>query len=81
MTAVRKGKISSQGYTEAQKKLLENCGAESWFVDVCAKAQYLFPEAHEMCYAKTLLRIIWFALYGSEKIKDLIIQSAENMLQ
>lgn len=81
MTAVRKGKISSRGYSESQKKLLENCGAESWFVDVCAKTQYLFPEAHEMCYAKTMLRIIWLALYGSEKIKDLIIQSAENMLQ
>lgn len=76
MTDVRKGKIFSRGYTNEQYKMLDDCDAEYWFIEACEKIQYLFPEAHEVCFSVSMLRLLWLALNGSAAAKGAIIKYA-----
>ena len=76
MTDVRKGKIFSRGYTNEQYKMLDDCDAEYWFIEACEKIQYLFPEAHEVCFSVSMLRLLWLALNGSAATKGTIIKYA-----
>ena len=76
MTDVRKGKICSRGYTNEQYKMLDDCDAEYWFIEACEKIQYLFPEAHEVCFSVSMLRLLWLALNGSAATKGTIIKYA-----
>ena len=76
MTDVRKGKIFSRGYTKEHYKMLDDCNAEYWFIEACEKIQYLFPEAHEVCFSVSMLRLLWLALNGSAATKGTIIKYA-----
>ena len=76
MTDVRKGKIFSRGYTNEHYKMLDDCDAEYWFIEACEKIQYLFPEAHEVCFSLSMLRLLWLALNGSAAAKGTIIKYA-----
>ena len=66
MECVRLGRIARLGYSEPQRELLQKCGAEDWFVQVCEKIQYLFPECHSAEYAVSLVRLVWYALHYPE---------------
>lgn len=66
MECIRLGRIARLGYSEPQRELLQKCGAEDWFVQVCEKIQYLFPECHSAEYAVSLVRLVWYALHYPE---------------
>ena len=66
MEYVRRGKAARTGYSEAQKELLQTCGAEDWFVQACEKICYLFPEGHSAEFALSLVRLVWYALHHPE---------------
>ena len=76
MTDVRKGRICSRGYAKEHYKMLDDCDAEYWFIEACEKIQYLFPEAHEVCFSVSMLRLLWLALNGSAATKGTIIKYA-----
>lgn len=49
--------------TTSQTELLQKYQVEDWFVQVCQKIQYLFPEGHSAEYAVSLVRLVWYVLH------------------
>lgn len=49
--------------TTFQMELLQKYQVEDWFVQVCRKIQYLFPESHSAEYAVFLVRLVWYVLH------------------
>lgn len=60
MTYVRRGHAARKGFSDAQMEMLHRCGAEEWFISVCQKVGYLFPEAHSLPFAMGLVQLIWY---------------------
>ena len=62
-------------------KLLKRCEAEEWFITVCQKVQYLFPESHSIAYAILMIRLVWYVLHYPDVTDSLMIETAMELLQ
>ena len=81
MNVVRRGKIKGRGFTEIELTLLKRCEAEEWFVSVCQKVEYLFPESHSIAYAILMIRLVWYVLHYPDVTASLMIETAMQLLQ
>lgn len=81
MNRVRKGKIKGRGFTETDLTLLKSCEAEEWFISVCQKVEYLFPESHSIAYAILMIRLVWYVLHYPDAADSLLIETAMQLLQ
>lgn len=81
MTVVRRGKIKGRDFTEAELTLLKRCEAEEWFISVCRKVEYLFPESHSIAYAILMIRLVWYVLHYPDVTDSLMIETAMELLQ
>ena len=66
MEGVRKGRADalwnpsdSSPKAKRQQQILQDCGAEDWFIESCRKIKYLFPRAHAAVFSANLIRIMW----------------------
>lgn len=66
MELVWRGKMGDADIVASQRKLLQKCGAEDWFLQVCMRIKYLFPESHSAEYAVSLVRLAWYVLHYPE---------------
>ena len=78
---VRMGKIKGRGFTETDLTLLKRCKAEEWFISVCQKVEYLFPESHSIAYAILMIRLVWYVLHYPGVTDSLMIETATQLLQ
>lgn len=78
---VRMGKIKGRGFTETDLTLLKRCEAEEWFISVCQKVEYLFPESHSIAYAILMIRLVWYVLHYPDVTEFLMIEAAMQLLQ
>ena len=78
---VRMGKIKGRGFTETDLTLLKRCEAEEWFISVCQKVDYLFPESHSIAYAILMIRLVWYVLHYPNVTDSLMIDTAMQLLQ
>ncbi len=64
MEFVRKGNASrdKEGWQQ-WVKVLEDHHIASWYIDSCAKIQYMFPKAHATAYVLSAVRVAWWKLY------------------
>ena len=81
MNIVRRGKIKGRGFTENDLSLLKRCEAEEWFISVCQKVEYLFPESHSIAYAILMIRLVWYVLHYPDVTDPLLIETAMRLLQ
>ena len=81
MNVVRRGKIKGRGFTENDLSLLKRCEAEEWFITVCRKVEYLFPESHSIAYAILMIRLVWYVLHYPDVTDSLMIETAMQLLQ
>ena len=81
MNIVRRGKIKGRGFTETDLTLLKRCEAEEWFISVCRKVEYLFPESHSIAYAILMIRLVWYVLHYPDVTDPLLIDTAMQLLQ
>ena len=81
MNIVRRGKIKGRGFTETDLTLLKRCEAEEWFISVCQKVEYLFPESHSIAYAILMIRLVWYVLHYPDAADSLLIETAMQLLQ
>ena len=81
MNVVRRGKIKGRGFTEIELTLLKRCEAEEWFISVCQKVEYLFPESHSIAYAILMIRLVWYVLHYPDVTDSLMIETAMQLLQ
>ena len=81
MNIVRRGKIQGRGFTEAELTLLKRCVAEEWFISVCRKVEYLFPESHSIAYAILMIRLVWYVLHYPNVTDSLMTDTAMQLLQ
>ena len=79
--SVRMGKIRGRGFTETELTLLKRCEAEEWFISVCRKVEYLFPESHSIAYAIRMIRLVWYVLHYPDVTDPLMIETAMQLLQ
>ena len=68
MQDVGRGDICRKGYTDLQLNVLKECQIEDWFIQVCKKIDYLFPEAHCVQLAANLVQLIWYIQQDPEAI-------------
>ena len=73
MEGVRKGRadalwnpINSSPDAKRQQQILQDCGAEDWFIESCRKIKYLFPRAHAAAFSASLIRIMWYCIHEPE---------------
>ena len=78
---VRNGLGARRGFTDEQQKLLKKCRAEDWFVAVCQKVMYLFPEAHTLPYAIGCIQLISYLLHDPEKTEPIIMSAVQESIQ
>ena len=64
MEDVRKGRAdalwnpsNSSPKAKRQQQILQDCGAEVWFIESCRKIKYLFPRAHAAAFSASLIRV------------------------
>lgn len=81
MNIVRRGKIKGRGFTETDLTLLKRCEAEEWFISVCRKVEYLFPESHSIAYAILMIRLVWYVLHYPNVTDSLMTDTAMQLLQ
>jgi len=64
MEFVRKGKASKdiESWNE-YKKIMEQAGIESWFINSCQKIKYMFPKAHAAAYVISAFRISYYKVH------------------
>lgn len=63
MESVRCGKLARDKHFASQTGFLQTCRIDDWFIPVCKKIQYLFPEDHSAEYAASLVRLVWYVLH------------------
>lgn len=73
MEDVRKGRAdalwnpsNSSPKAKRQQQILQDCGAEVWFIESCRKIKYLFPRAHAAAFSASLIRIMWYCIHEPE---------------
>ena len=73
MEDVRKGRAdalwnlsNSSPKAKRQQQILQDCGAEDWFIESCRKIKYLFPRAHAAAFSANLIRIMWSCIHEPE---------------
>ena len=73
MEGVRKGRAdalwnpsNSSPDAKRQQQILQDCGAEDWFIESCRKIKYLFPRAHAAVFSANLIRIMWYCIHEPE---------------
>ena len=73
MEGVRKGRAdalwnpsNSSPDAKRQQQILQDCGAEDWFIESCRKIKYLFPRAHAAAFSANLIRIMWYCIHEPE---------------
>lgn len=62
MKEVYMGTVRRKGLSEVDMSRLKHCEAEDWFISVCQKVDYLFPESHSVAYAMLMIRLVWYVL-------------------
>ena len=79
MADVRKGHAEtlwdpSNSSTKAkrQQQILQDCGAENWFIESCRKIKYLFPRAHAAAFSANLIRIMWYCIHEPECVAQIM---------
>lgn len=81
MTYVRKGHAARKGFSDTQKEMLYRCGAEEWFISVCEKAVYLFPEAHCLPFATGYAQLIWYIQNYPDTVEPILLKITEKTTQ
>ena len=73
MESVRNGRAdalwdpsNSSPDAKRQQQILQDCGAEDWFIESCRKIKYLFPRAHAAAFSANLIRIMWYCIHEPE---------------
>ena len=66
MQTVRKGR----GLSSVQKRLMRKAGIEQWYMDVCEKADYIFPKAHAVSAAMTAVRLAYYMVHYPEVYEE-----------
>ena len=79
MTDVRKGHAEalwdpsdSSPKAKRQQQILQDCGAEDWFIESCRKIKYLFPRAHAAAFSANLIRIMWYCIHEPECVAQIM---------
>ena len=75
MTCVYKGCALRKGIQEGQMEMLRRCGAEEWFISVCKKIGYLFPEGHSLPFAVACVQLIWYYLNYPDVVEPLFAET------
>lgn len=60
------GTVRRKGLSEVDVSRLKHCEAEDWFISVCQKVDYLFPESHSVAYAMLMIRLVWYVLHDPD---------------
>lgn len=81
MTYVRKGHAARKGFSDTQKEMLYRCGAEEWFISVCEKVVYLFPEAHTQALASYSAQLVWYAMNYPETVEPILRDAADDTIR
>lgn len=79
MVDVRKGRAEtlwdpsdSSPKAKRQQQILQDCGAEDWFIESCRKIKYLFPRAHAAAFSASLIRIMWYCIHEPECVAQIM---------
>ena len=79
MEDVRKGRAdalwnlsNSSPKAKRQQQILQDCGAEDWFIESCRKIKYLFPRAHAAAFSANLIRIMWYCIHEPECVAQIM---------
>lgn len=79
MESVRKGRAdalwdpsNSSPDAKRQQQILQDCGAEDWFIESCRKIKYLFPRAHAAAFSASLIRIMWYCIHEPECVAQIM---------
>lgn len=79
MAGVRKGRAdalwdpnNSSPKAKRQQQILQDCGAEDWFIENCRKIKYLFPRAHAAAFSANLIRIMWYCIHEPESVAQIM---------
>lgn len=79
MEGVRKGRAdalwnpsNSSPDAKRQQQILQDCGAEDWFIESCRKIKYLFPRAHAAAFSANLIRIMWYCIHEPECVAQIM---------
>ena len=54
---------------------------KEWFISVCQKVEYLFPESHSIAYAILMIRLVRYVLHYPDVTDSLMIETAMKLLQ
>ncbi len=64
MEFVRKGMPhKKKEQWEEYKKIMQEAGVKSWYIDSCEKIKYMFPKGHAVAYVMMAMRIAYFKVY------------------
>ncbi len=64
MEFVRKGRPNKdKEQWEKYKKIMQDTGVKSWYIDSCEKIKYMFPKGHAVAYVMMAMRIAYFKVY------------------
>lgn len=79
MAGVRKGRAEtlwdpndSSSDAKQQQQILQDCGAEDWFIENCRKIKYLFPRAHAAAFSANLIRIMWYCIHEPDCVAQIM---------
>lgn len=72
------GHIQRKGFTPADTALLERCGAEPWFVQICSHTNYLWPESHSFAYCALLVRLVWYILHFPQLADQIVTNCSDE---